>query len=62
MKSITLAALLFTGAMGAAQAAPVIPVNAGPTTQTQPSVTNVAWLSRYGKLCFHGPVWIPACH
>lgn len=62
MKSVTIAALLFIGVMGAAQAAPVIPVNAGLITQTQPSVTNVAWLSRYGKLCFHGPVWIPACH
>ncbi len=25
-------------------------------------MTNVAWLSRYGKLCYHGTRWIPACH
>ncbi len=62
MKCVTLAALLCTGVMGAAQAAPAIPVNAGLATQAQPAMTDVAWLSRYGKLCFHGPVWIRACH
>jgi opacity protein-like surface antigen len=62
MKSLTLAALVCAGIMGAAQAAPAIPVNAGLNAQTQPPVIDVAWLSRYGKLCFHGPVWIRACH
>jgi len=62
MKSIIVAAALSIVSVGAANAAPAIAMDRTFVTTDQAVVTNVAWLSRYGKLCYHGPVWIPACH
>lgn len=62
MKSIVAAGLISAVLMGAAHASPVIPLDAGLTAHDHAAVTNVAWLSRYGKLCYHGTRWIPACH
>lgn len=62
MKSIVVAAALSIASIGAANAGPVIAMDKAFATTDQPLVSNVAWLSRYGKLCYHGTRWIPACH
>lgn len=62
MKSLIVAGMLSAACMGSAYAGPAIPMDAGLATGGQTAVTNVALLSRYGKLCYHGTRWIPACH
>lgn len=62
MKSLIAAAALTSALIGTAHAGPAIPMDAGLTPQGPVALTTVAWVGRYGQICRHGPVWIPACH
>ncbi|MEH3144112.1 MAG: hypothetical protein PGN34_01885 [Methylobacterium frigidaeris] len=63
MKSVTIAGLLALGFAGSACAAG-LPIDGGvyDPGRDAPRTVATAWIGRYGQVCEHGPVWIPACH
>lgn len=62
MKYPLFASIASIAFMGTAYAAPIAALDMSVTTNNHSALTDVAWVGRYGQLCFHGPVWIPACH